>query len=190
MKTFNNMRKFIISILLSLPAVMTAQQFTEYDRKVLNEGQVLTKADVECASDEIPWDPISPIKLYSIHDEGDETIVTFSHSIYFDSQWVAFGKGIYIEDDKNGDVYKVRGYGGKLTMDRLLIVKGCKGENVLIPLRFPKFKRKVKSITIHNQEHQDDIKPSNRRKEHTPVFASKVKVKDYRNRYTPRKVYE
>ena len=184
------MRKFIISVLFLVPTFMLAQKFTEYDRKVFNEGQVVTGADVEFAQDGTPWDPISPVKLYSIHDDGDETIVTFSHSIYFDSQWVTFSKGIYIEDDKNGDVYKVRGYCGNLTMDRLLIVKGCKGKNVLIPLRFPKLKRKVKSITIHNQEHIDDIKPSNRRQEYAPIIASKVKVKDFRNRYKPRKVYE
>lgn len=184
------MRKFIISILLFVPAFMLAQQFTEYDRRVFNEGQIVTNADIEFAQEGIPWDPISPIKLYSIHDEGDETIVTFSHSIYFDSQWVTFSKGIYIEDEKSGDVYKVRGYCGKLTMDRLLIVKGCKGKNVLIPLRFPKFKRKVKSITIHNPDHEDNIRPSNSREERISILASKVKVKDYRNRYKPRKVFE
>lgn len=184
-----NIRVFFITLLL-LPLSVAAQKFTEYDRKVFNEGQILTRADVEFAPEEIRWDPINPIKLYSIHDEGDETIVTFSHSIYSDSQWVTYSKGIYIEDDKNGDIYKVRGYDGKYTMDRLLIVKGCKGKNVLVPLRFPKMKRKVKSITIHSPGHKDDIKPSNRRKEICTVIASKVKVKEYRNRYRPREVYE
>ena len=79
-----NIRVFFITMLL-LPLSVAAQKFTEYDRKVFNEGQILTRADVEFAPEEIRWDPINPIKLYSIHDEGDETIVTFSHSIYSSS---------------------------------------------------------------------------------------------------------
>ena len=110
-----------------------AQKFTEYDRRVFNEGQFLRRGDVELAPDDVCWDPINPLKLYSINNKGDETIVIFSYSIHSDSQWVTFSKGIYIEDDDSGDVYKVRGYMDGLTMDRLLIIKGCRGENVLVP---------------------------------------------------------
>ena len=87
-----------------------AQKFTEYDRRVFNEGQFLRRGDVELAPDDVSWDPINPLKLYSINNKGDETIVIFSYSILSDSQWVTFSKGIYIEDDDSGDVYKVRGY--------------------------------------------------------------------------------
>lgn len=184
------MKKIALLFMLMFPFIMSAQQFNEYDRKVFNEGQVLTEHDVEFASEEIPWSPVSPIKLYNIHDEGDETIVTFSHSIYFDSQWVRFSKGIYIRDEGTGDIYKVRGYTDGLTMDRLLIVNGCKGKNVLVSLRFPKFKRKVKKITIYNPGHKDDIEPSNRRKDVYKILASDVRVKEYRNRYPRRNVYE
>lgn len=183
-----SMRKFIISLLLSLPSVVLAQQFTEYDRKVFNEGQFLTSSDLLFASGDIPWDPVSPIKVYSIHDEDDETIVTFSHSIYFDSQWVSFSKGIYIVDEDTGDRYKVRGYTGDLSMDRLLIIKYCKGRNVLISLRFPKFKRKVKTISIFNPGHEGDIKPSNRRDDYTLPLAYKVNVKALRKRYKEHKI--
>lgn len=183
------MRKLLIYILLSLPSMLFAQQFNAYDRKVFNEGQVLTITDVEFAKEGYTWQAYYPIRLYSIHDEGGETIVTFAYSIGHDSQWVTFSKGLYVKDEDSGDIYKVRGYTGKLTMDRLLIVKGCKGKNVLIPLRFPKFKRKAKRISIYNPGHPDDIKPSNNREDDS-VFASKVRVKDYRNVYKPRTVYE
>lgn len=184
------MKRILAYILILLPFAAWAQRFNEYDRKVFNEGQVLNSSDMEFASSDIPWDPVSPLKLYSIHDEGEETIVVFSHSIYFDSQWVTFSKGIYVEDNKSGDIYKVRGYYGDLTMDRLLIVKGCKGKNVLVALRFPKFKRNVRNITIHSPKHEDDIEPSNMSRKSIDVIASNVRVKDYRNRHTMRKVYE
>lgn len=182
------MKRVVLFVLLSLPLMTYAQKFTEYDRKVFNEGQVLDESDVQFASDEIPWSPISPIKLYHIHDEGDETIVTFSHSIYFDSQWVNFSKSIYVKDDDTGDIYKVRGYTDGLTMDRLLIVNGCKGKNILVSLRFPKFKRKVKKISIYSPGHKDDIKPSNDRD--IKVFAENADVKKMRKLYKLPKVYK
>ena len=139
-----------------------AQTFTEHDRKIFNEGQVLTNQDVEFASDDTPWSSKFPKRVYSMHNEGDETILTFSHSIYFDSQWVTFSKGVTIVDRETGDVYKTRGYTGDLTMDKLLIVKGCNNKNILVSLRFPKLKRKVKYIDVYSYDHKDDIKPSNR----------------------------
>lgn len=184
------MRNLFLIILLLLPSVMAAQKFNEYDRKVFNEGQPLREYNVEFASYTTPWDPVSCMRVYCIHDEGDETIVTFSYSIYYDSQWLAFSKGIYVEDERNGDIYKVRGYTDGLTMDRLLIVDGCKGKNILVSLRFPKFKRGVRRITIHSPGHVDDIKPSNRRSEFRKVLAKNVDVKKMRRMYKERNVFE
>jgi hypothetical protein len=110
-------------------------------------------------------------------------------TIYFDLQWVTFSKGIYVEDEDNGDIYKVRGYAGKLTMDRLLIVKGCNGKNILVSLRFPKFKKKVRRISIYSPGHSDDIKPSNRGGQ-GEALAKDVDVKKLRKLYKERKVYE
>ena len=117
------MKKVFLFVVLLIPAVLAAQQFNEYDRKVFNEGQVLMRGDLQLAAEGPPWSAHDPIRMYSIHDEGDETIVTFSYSIYFDSQWATFSKGIYIEDEDSGDIYRVRGYADDLTMDRLLIIK-------------------------------------------------------------------
>lgn len=182
------MRKFFISILLILPSVLLAQQFNEYDRKVFNEGQVLMRGDLQLAAEGTPWSANDPIRIYSIHDEGDETIVTFSYSIYFDSQWATFSKGIYIEDEDSGDIYRVRGYAGNLSMDRLLIIKGCNGENILVSLRFPKLRRRVKTISIYDPGHKDDIKPSNSRSDVDKPLASKVNVRKLRKMYREHKV--
>lgn len=182
------MRKFFISILLILPSVLLAQQFNEYDRKVFNEGQVLMRGDLQLAAEGTPWSANDPIRIYSIHDEGDETIVTFSYSIYFDSQWAIFSKGIYIEDEDSGDIYRVRGYADDLTMDRLLIIKGCKGENVLVSLRFPKLRKRVKTISIYDPGHKDDIKPSNSVSTSGKFLAYKVGVKKLRKVYRKHKI--
>ena len=90
------MKKVFLFVVLLIPAVLAAQQFNEYDRKVFNEGQVLTNRELQFAAAGTPWSANNPIRIYSMHDEGDETIVTFSYSIYFDSQWVSFSKGIYL----------------------------------------------------------------------------------------------
>ena len=183
------MRRIVLLVMLLLPSLMFAQQFTEYDRRVFNEGQVLTRGDLLFAVDGTPWSANDPIRIYGIHDEGDETIVTFSYSIYHKSQWVTFSKGIYIKDEDSGDIYKVRGYTDGLSMDRLLIIKDCNGENILVSLRFPKLKRKVRTISIHNPGHKDDIKPSTRRPDpKKPLLASKVDVKKMRKIYKENKV--
>ena len=182
------MKKVFLFVVLLIPAVLAAQQFNEYDRKVFNEGQVLMRSDLQLAAEGTPWSAHDPIRMYSIHDEGDETIVTFSYSIYFDSQWATFSKGIYIEDEDSGDIYRVRGYADDLTMDRLLIIKGCKGENVLVSLRFPKLRKRVKTISIYDPGHKDDIKPSNSVSTSGKFLAYKVGVKKLRKVYRKHKI--
>ena len=72
-------------------------------------------------------------------------------------------------------------------MERLLVVNDCIGKNVLISLRFPKFKRKVKSVTIHNPGHTDDIRTINNREISLMVLAENVDVKEMRRRYKLRR---
>ncbi len=83
----------------------TTDDFTDEDRKMFSEGQVLTKENLLVIAPKgvAVYDSENPIKFYSIRNEGDETIVTFSYSIYFDSQWVKFSKGTVIVDEESGD---------------------------------------------------------------------------------------
>lgn len=167
-----------------------AQQFNENDRKIFNEGQVLTAKDLQFAAEGTPYCIESPKMVYSLHNENGETILTFAHSIYFDSQWVTFSKGITIVDSETGDVYRTRGYAmDSLSMDKLLIVKGCNKRNILIPLRFPKLKRKVKYIDVYSNGHEDDIKPSNRRKETKNILGKNLSVKALKKKHAI-KIYE
>lgn len=184
------MKRFSLFFALLFTTIsLCAQVFNEYDRKVFNEGQVLTNQDLKFA-DDVKWDDNDPISVYCIHNEGDETILTFSHSIYFDSQWVRFGKGLKIVDCATGDEYHVRGYAHEgLSMDNLLIVKGCNGKNILVSLRFPKLKRKVKYIDVYSVNHKDDIKPSNRR-EGKKCLGSNLSVKKLRNMHKGKNVYK
>lgn len=169
----------------------TAQTFNENDRKMFNEGQVLTKNDLQFAAEGTPWDTQHPKMVYSIHNEGDETIVTFAHSIYFDSQWVTFSKGIILVDCESGDVYKARDYAMEgLTMDKLLIVKGCNYKNILIPIRFPKLRRKVKYIDVYSKGHDDDLKPSNSSTIDNSCLGKHHSVKALKKKHKGGKVYE
>lgn len=174
-----------------ITSAATAQTFDENDRKMFNEGQVLTKKDFKFAAPDTPWDTKHPKMVYSIHNEGDETIVTFSHSIYFDSQWVTFSKGIILVDCETGDTYKTRGYAMEgITMDKLLIVKGCNRKNILVPLRFPKLKRKVKYIDVYSYGHDDDLKPTNRSNIDNSCLGKHLNVKALKKKYKGGKVYE
>lgn len=73
-------------------------------------------------------------------------------------------------------------------MERNLVVNGCSGRNILVSLRFPKFKRKVKRISIYSPGHKDYIKQSNDRD--IKVFAENVDVKKMRKLYKLPKVYK
>ncbi len=182
---------FILATALIVAGNAAAQVFNENDRKMFNEGQVLTQKDLKFAAEGTPWDTQHPKMVYSIHNEGGETIVTFAHSIYFDSQWVTFSKGIILVDCETGDTYKARGYAmDGLTMDKLLIVKGCNYKNILIPIRFPKLKRKVKYIDVYSNGHDDDLKPSNRSNIDNSCLGKHLSVKALKKKYKGGKVYE
>lgn len=183
------MKKISIFLMMATVAVATfAQQFDENDRKMFNEGQVLTEGDLQI-TDDVIWDSQNPKQVFSLHNEDGETILTMSHSVYFDSQWVTFSKGLVIADSETGDTYHVRDYAiDGLTMDKLLIVKGCNKKNVLIPLRFPKLKRKVKYINVYSYDHKDDLKPSNRAAGRK-CLGEWLSVKKLRNRHQGIKVY-
>ncbi len=161
----------------------TTDDFTDKDRKMFNEGQILTTENLLVIAPEgtVVYDSQNPKKFYSIRNEGDETIVTFSHSIYFDSQWVTFSKGVTIVDEETGDKYITRGYTDDLTMDRLLIVQGANRQNILVSLRFPKLRKGVKRFSIYSYPHEDDLVPSNARKSTNPVkcYIHNALLKDY-----------
>lgn len=182
------MKRFItfLTVIVTLCINSVAQNFTEYDRKVFNEGTVLTPDDLFFAREGTPYSIEKPCRVYSIHNEGGETILTLSYSIYFDSQWVHIGKGLEIVDSLTNDVYKVRGYADGYPMGKLLIVKGCKGKNILIRMRFPKLKRNVETICLYECIHPDDIKPSNNRVD-DELIAKNIKVADYRVKRSPKK---
>lgn len=184
-------RFFFFVIALVIVGNLKAQVFNDRDHKMFNEGQVLTPNDLQFANEAVSWNVNHPKKVYSIHDEGDETIVTFAHSIYFDSQWVTFSKGIVLVDTETGDTYKTRGYAmDGLTMDKLLIVKGCNKKNVLISLRFPKLKRKVKFIDVYSNGHEDDLKPSNRSNIDNSCLGKNLNVKILKKWHKGCNVYE
>ena len=181
---------FIVAFFLMISGSTVAQQFTENDYKMFKEAQLLTDKELKFADEITPWNSIQPKRVYSLHNEGDETIVTFSHSIYFDSQWVTFSKGIMLIDCETGDIYKARDYAMEgFTMDKLIIVNGCNKKNVLISIRFPKLKRKVKFIDVYDNGHKDDLSPSNRRV-YNGYLGQYLSVKTLKNKYKGGKVYE
>lgn len=169
-------------------AVVEMMLQAQNDKDTVGNEQVLTMDDVEFAPEDFPWSPASPLHIYSIRNKGNETVVTFLCSICFRSQSMPFSKDIYAQDEDNGDIYNVIGYAGGHSMERNLVVNGCSGRNILVSLRFPKFKRKVKRISIYSPGHKDDIKPSNDRD--IKVFAENVDVKKMRKLYKLPKVYK
>ena len=173
----------IFAIILIIAGSATAQNYTEEDYRMFKESQPLTGANLQLADEDTPWSIDRPKRVYCLHDEGDETIVTFAHSIYFDSQWVTFSKGIVIVDRKTGDEYHAIDYAMEgFTMDKLIAVKGCNGNNVLISIRFPKLGSKVKKIDVFSFGHEDDLKPSNS-KTSSYSFGENLSVKELKKKY-------
>lgn len=143
----------------------------------LGDVQLLALDSIEFAPDDVPWNPAAPLRVYRIRSNGRETIVTFLYSICFDSQYVGLSSRAYAVDDESGDVYNVLGYKGCYTMDKRLVVSGCKGRNVLISLRFQKLKRCVKSISIHDSASMNSTLQTD---PDGTVIASGVNVNDFR----------
>ena len=110
----------------------------------------LEENSIEFATDNVPWNPATPLRVYRIQSKSRETIVTLIYSICFDSQYVGLSSSAYVVDNENGDVYNIIGYSNGLPMDKRLVVNGCKGRNILISLRFQKFGRRIKDFTIHD----------------------------------------
>ena len=120
------------------------------DSESIDDVCRLAYDSIEFATDDVPWDPATPLRVYRIQSKSRETIVTLIYSICFDSQYVGLSSSAYVVDNENGDVYNIIGYSNGLPMDKRLVVNGCKGRNILISLRFQKFGRRIKDFTIHD----------------------------------------
>ena len=120
------------------------------DSESIDDVCRLAYDSIEFATDDVPWNPATPLRVYRIQSKSRETIVTLIYSICFDSQYVGLSSCAYVVDNENGDVYNIIGYSNGLPMDKRLVVNGCKGRNILISLRFQKFGRRIKDFTIHD----------------------------------------
>ena len=120
------------------------------DSESIDDVCRLAYDSIEFATDDVPWNPATPLRVYRIQSKSRETIVTLIYSICFDSQYVGLSSSAYVVDNENGDVYNIIGYSNGLPMDKRHVVNGCKGRNILISLRFQKFGRRIKDFTIHD----------------------------------------
>ena len=120
------------------------------DSESIDDVCRLAYDSIEFATDDVPWNPATPLRVYRIQSKSRETIITLIYSICFDSQYVGLSSSAYVVDNENGDVYNIIGYSNGLPMDKRLVVNGCKGRNILISLRFQKFGRRIKDFTIHD----------------------------------------
>ena len=60
----------------------------------------------------------------------------------------------------------------------------------LVPLRFPKLKRKVKYIDVYSYGHDDDLKPTNRSKIDNSCLGKNLSVKALKKKHKGGKIYE
>lgn len=156
---FSDMAKGVESMAAGQPYLPHVEKLidSKVDTESLGNVLLLALDSIEFAPDCVPWDPSTPLRAYEIHNAKGETVITFLYPICFDYQSVGFSDAVYVMDDESGDVYNVLGYKGGCTMDKRLVVHGCKGKNVLISLRFQKLKRGVKSITVYDPGHKSGI---------------------------------
>lgn len=131
------------------------------DKEIFANAYILKDNEKKIARDaEYMMNDIHPV-LYSIERYRDSTKVTFIQPLYFDSQWLHYGRGYTIVDRATGKEYPVINYGEGLPIDRLLIVRGCNRKSIYISLIFPKLPRSVKVIDLEERPSPFDQLPSN-----------------------------
>lgn len=154
-----------------------AEQNKKRDQAMYDRAYTVPKDSVKVADRTYQRGESTKPSIYSIKRRKDETEVTFLQPIYFDWQWLHFGRGFKIVDKKSGDEYNVRGYGGGTPFGELLIVKGFDSKYIYVSLLFPKLKKSVKEIDILELPHEKDVLPSNDDGVSKSYFN--VKVEDY-----------
>lgn len=176
----------VMLLLFASNSMVKAQQKSE--KAMFDEAYTLKQSDLKFANMTYNRNMGTKPILHSIEQCKTETKVTFRQPIYFDRQWLHYGKGFKIIDRGSGDEYNVRGYADGIPFGRLLIVTGCDRKYIFITLVFPKLKRSVKNIDLLELPHEDDLTPSNN--DGVPTSYYNIKVADYlvSNRKSP-KVY-
>ena len=91
-----------IAAFLCMSTLTFSQNFTDKDLKMFDEGYVMTEKDIRPAHLSYERGTDTKPRLYSIENDKDETKVTFLQPIYFDSQWLHYGKGFKLVDVKTG----------------------------------------------------------------------------------------
>lgn len=158
------------------------------DQQMFDEGYILPKDSVQVSPIPYAREMGNQPMLYAIEQRKNDTKVTFSNPIYFDSQWVTYGAGFKIIDKDSGDEYVVRGYDGGIPFDRLLIVQGFNRKNILVSLLFPKLNKNVKNIDIIETPNEKDLVPSNDDGKRTAIYN--IKITDYlKSSKAEKKVY-
>lgn len=166
----------IAMLFLLIPnSMVKAQQKSE--KAMFDEAYTLKQSDLKFANMVYRRDMGTKPILHSIERCKTETKVTFRQPIYYDRQWLHYGKGFKIIDRNSGDEYNVRGYADGIPFGRLLIVTDCDRKYIFITLVFPKLKRSVKNIDLLELPHEDDLTPSNN--DGAPTSYYNIKVSDY-----------
>lgn len=154
-----------------------AEQNKKRDQAMFDRAYTVPKDSVKVADRTYQRGESTMPSIYSIERRKNETEVTFLQPIYFDGQWLHFGRGFKMVDKKSGDEYNVRGYGGGAPFGELLIIKGFDSKYIYVSLLFPKLKKSVKEIDIVELPHEKDVLPSN--DDGMPKSYFNIKVEDY-----------
>lgn len=154
-----------------------AAQRRKADQKMYDEAYFLKESEIKVANRVFQRGESTKPTLYSIERCAKETKVTFMQPIYSNWLWVHFSPGMKIVDRGSGDEYPIKGYGGGLPFERLLVVKGHNNQYIFITLIFPKLKESVRRIDILELPHEKDILPSN--DDGVPKSYFNVNVEDY-----------
>ncbi|WP_342990831.1 MULTISPECIES: hypothetical protein [Bacteroides] len=147
------------------------------DQKMYDEAYFLKESEIKVANRVFQRGESTKPTLYSIERGAKETKVTFMQPIYSNWLWVHFSPGMKIVDRGSGDEYPIKGYGGGLPFERLLVVKGHNNQYIFITLIFPKLKESVRRIDILELPHEKDILPSN--DDGIPKSYFNINVEDY-----------
>lgn len=92
----------------------------------------------------VSYDPKSPSVV--VYRRKDYTEVDYIYRMGWNWHWLHFSSNSYLVDPKSGDKYKIHSLKGDIPLDRTSVVRGMKGNYVVITAIYPPLKSDIKKV--------------------------------------------
>lgn len=99
--------------------------------------------------------------MFFLYRYDDRTELVYIDKMSFDSQWVTTSSDYAIVDMETGDRYMAHSMAHDLPFDKLLIIGGQKGKNVMTKTIFPPLPKHLKRVMVEERNTPEQFVPAN-----------------------------